>query len=107
MAMAAVPLTHGYGQRNPLPANATGEERTWIDSYRGIGVADMAWAIRNGRPHRCSGELGLHAIEILDGINESCREERMYHMTTKPDQPAMLPQGFIYGTAAEACLDTE
>ncbi len=30
----------------------------------------------------------------------------MYHMTTKPEQPAMIPQGFIYGTAAEACLDT-
>ena len=46
-------------------------------------------------------------IEILDGITESCREEKTYHMTTKPDQPAMLPQGFIYGTAAEACLDTK
>ena len=105
--MAAMPLTHGYGLHNPVPENATGEERTWIDSYRGIGVADMAWAIRNNRPHCCSGELGLHAIEILDGITESCREEKTYHMTTKPDQPAMLPQGFIYGTAAEACLDTK
>ena len=46
-------------------------------------------------------------IEILDGITESCREEKTYHMTTKPDQPAMLPQGFIYGTAAEACMDTK
>lgn len=105
--MAAMPLTHGYGLHNPVPENATGEERTWIDSYRGIGVVDMAWAIRNNRPHRCSGELGLHAIEILDGITESCREEKTYHMTTKPDQPAMLPQGFIYGTAAEACMDTK
>ena len=52
-------------------------------------------------------KLGLHAIEILDGITESCREEKTYHMTTKPDQPAMLPQGFIYGTAAEACMDTK
>ena len=103
----AVPLTHGYGKMIPETPDMTGEERTWKDSYRGIGVADMAWAIRNGRAHRCSAELGLNAIEILDGIGESCRAEKMYHMTTKPEQPVMIPQGFIYDTAAEACLDTK
>ena len=103
----AVPLTHGYGKMIPETPDMTGEERTWKDSYRGIGVADMAWAIRNGRAHRCSAELGLHAIEIIDGIGESCRAEKMYHMTTKPEQPVMIPQGFIYDTAAEACLDTK
>ncbi|WP_095174566.1 MULTISPECIES: Gfo/Idh/MocA family protein [Blautia] len=103
---ASMPLTHGYGQFTPETADMSGEERTWRDSFRGIGVADMAWAIRNNRAHRCSAELGLHAIEIIDGIGISCKEEKMYHMTTKPEQPAMIPQGFIYGTAAEACLDT-
>lgn len=101
-----MPLTHGYGQFTPETADMSGEERTWRDSFRGIGVADMAWAIRNNRAHRCSAELGLQAIEIIDGIGISCKEEKMYHMTTKPEQPAMIPRGFIYGTAAEACLDT-
>ncbi len=32
---------------------------------RGIGIADMAEAIRDGRPHRASAELAFHVLEVL------------------------------------------
>jgi predicted dehydrogenase len=38
---------------------------------RGIGVLDMAEAIAAGRPHRASGELALHVLEIMEAINSS------------------------------------
>lgn len=101
-----MPLTHGYGYKNPEDPQATEEANKWKDSYRGIGVADLAWAIRNGRPHRCSAELGLHAMEIIHGIERSCAENKLYEMTTKPERPEAIPTGFIYDTASEACLDT-
>ncbi len=57
-----MPLTHGYGQFTPETADMSGEERTWRDSFRGIGVADMAWAIRNNRAHRgrCGAGASCH-----------------------------------------------
>ena len=83
-----IPLTHGY-----------------TEDFRCIGVADMAWAIRNNRPHRCSAEMGLHAFEVIHGIMESCNTGKVYEMTTKVERPAPLPSGYIAGSYIEACLD--
>jgi len=37
----------------------------------GRGVVDMAEALREGRPHRASGEQAAHIIEIMCAIDES------------------------------------
>lgn len=88
MLPCEVPFTHGYAFNS-----------------RGIGVADMAWAIRNNRPHRCSGDVGFHAFEVVNGVQEACKTGRMYEMTSHIERPAPLPAGYVSGTAAEACLD--
>jgi len=101
-----IPLTHAYGGYTPDPGVGSAEERIWRNSFRGLGVADMAWAIHNNRAHRCSAELGLHAIEVIYGIEKSCKEGNFYTLKSRPAQPEALPSGYIYGTAAEECLDT-
>ena len=75
-------------------------------SWRGIAVADMAWAIRRDRPHRSSAELALHTVEILDAIDNSNADNKVYTMKTRPQRPAPLKPGF-YGapTVMEASLD--
>ena len=105
----AMPLTHAYGNIDvsDLKKDASSEEMNWIDSYRGIGVCDMAWAIRNNRAHRCSAELGLHAMEVLYGVQKSSESGIVYKMTTTVEQPEALPAGFIYGSAIEAVFDTK
>ena len=50
-----VPTEHGYAE----------------DNYRIIGVADMAHAIRTGRPHRASGELAFHVLEVMEAVQRS------------------------------------
>ena len=40
---------------------------------RGIGVLDMARAIREGRPHRATGELAYHVLDVMSAIAESTR----------------------------------
>jgi predicted dehydrogenase len=42
-----------------------------IANYRSVGLAEMANAIVEGRPHRCSGRFALHALAIMLGIIES------------------------------------
>ncbi len=62
-----VPFTHGYDGRNLiLPPSS-------YDGYgnRGIGVAEMAWAINKSRKNRCSKEYGLHCQEVLFGMDQS------------------------------------
>jgi predicted dehydrogenase len=38
---------------------------------RGSGVVDMVRAIRHGRPHRASGEMALHVLEMMTAIDRS------------------------------------
>jgi predicted dehydrogenase len=43
---------------------------------RGLGVADMAMAIRSGRPHRNTGEFARHTLAIMLHAHRSGREGR-------------------------------
>ncbi len=42
-----------------------------VANYRSLGLAEMANAIVEGRPHRCSGHFALHALAVMLGIIES------------------------------------
>ena len=69
-----IPFTHGYDGKNTL-----GTDPQWFDGYgnRGIGVAEMAWAIRKNRKNnRCSKEYGLHCMEVLLGMDEAAATGR-------------------------------
>jgi predicted dehydrogenase len=46
-----------YPLGNPVVAN-----------YRALGLAEMANAIVEGRPHRCSGRFALHALAVMLGV---------------------------------------
>ena len=70
-----VPFTHGYDGTNLIG------EKQWYDAYgdRGIGVAEMAWALRMKRKNnRCSKEYGLHCMEVLLGIDEAAATGETY-----------------------------
>jgi predicted dehydrogenase len=67
-------------------------------NYRIIGAADLAHAVRDGRPHRASGELALHVLEVMEAFLIS--SDRGVHVTieTRPERPAMLPIGLRPGS---------
>jgi predicted dehydrogenase len=60
---------------------------------RGVGVADMAVAIRNGRPHRASGEMAYHVIDIVHALHDASNENRHIELESTCAQPAALPLG--------------
>jgi predicted dehydrogenase len=62
-----------------------------LPQQRGIGLGDMMWAQRTGRPHRASAELALHVLEIMDGTLASARDGRRVALTTTCDRAAPLP----------------
>ncbi|MGR3540429.1 MAG: Gfo/Idh/MocA family protein [Hasllibacter sp.] len=58
--------------------------------YRGIGLADMAAAIREGREARCGLPFALHVTEVLDAILRAGSERSFLDMTTTCERPAAL-----------------
>jgi predicted dehydrogenase len=68
-----VPLTHGHIE---------GE-------FRSIGVADMATAIVTNRPHRASGALAFHVLEVMEAFQTSADEGRRIRIENRVDRPAM------------------
>jgi predicted dehydrogenase len=63
----AVELAPAGGEWRELPAAAGGEIR------RGHGVVDLALALREARPHRASGALALHVLDVMEGLLASAR----------------------------------
>jgi len=59
-------------------------------NYRCAGLADMAAAIAEDRPHRCSIDLAVHAVDVMTGILRAGEEKRFVDMTTTCDRPPAL-----------------
>lgn len=59
-------------------------------NYRAAGLADMALAIMEGRPHRCSMELALHAVEVMTSLLKSAETGKFVSMQTTCERPAAL-----------------
>ena len=64
-----------------------------VADYRIIGLLDMAAAIRTGRPHRASGRMALHVLEVMDALSRSADEGRHLTIESRPERPAALPEG--------------
>ncbi|MBA2278623.1 MAG: Gfo/Idh/MocA family oxidoreductase [Chloroflexia bacterium] len=64
----------------------------FTDNSRGIGVADMASAMREGRPHRASGEMAYHVLEVMHGCLESSLAGQHIELESRFDRPAALPR---------------
>jgi len=59
--------------------------------FRGIGLADMARAIRSGRPHRCSGALAFHVLEVMAAFQRSSDAGAAIAIESRCERPAPLP----------------
>lgn len=75
---------------HPLgPAN---REVPWgkVADYRTAGLADMAQAIAEGRPHRCNDAFALHVVEVMTAILASGEAGKFVAMTTSCERPEAL-----------------
>lgn len=61
------------------------------EGQRGLGVVDMASAIRTGRASRVDARLARHVLEIMEGLHESSDTGRHIVLRSTCDQPASVP----------------
>ncbi|MEZ5825795.1 MAG: Gfo/Idh/MocA family oxidoreductase [Geminicoccaceae bacterium] len=59
-------------------------------NYRAAGLADMAQAIIEDKPHRCSAAFSLHVVDALTSIMQSAEESRFIDIETRCDRPEPL-----------------
>lgn len=65
-----------------------------IDRGRGSGLADMALSIlRRDRPHRASGALAQHVLEVMEAFEKSSTTGRHIEIASTCERPAALPPG--------------
>lgn len=63
---------------------------------RGIGVKDMAYAIRNGRHTRVNGELAYHVLEAMQGLQDASANGAYYTLQSTCRKPEAVPvEGII------------
>ncbi len=72
--------------------NTTDNKGLKIANYRGIGLSDMVDAIINNRKPRCSLDLSLHVLEVMESIIKSSETNKTFNLTTKPDKPEFLDE---------------
>jgi predicted dehydrogenase len=75
-----IPLTHGY-----------------TENSRGIGVADMAYGLLTGRPHRASGDLAYHVLDVMHAFEDASQSGRHVEIKSTCTRPAALPLGLRPG----------
>ncbi len=66
-------------------------------NYRSLGVADMAAAILDNRPHRANGDLALHVLEVMEAFELAAREGRTVEIKTPVERPAPLAESLKDG----------
>jgi len=79
-----MPLSHGY-----------------TENSRGIGVADMAYALRTGRAHRANGELTYHLLDVMHAFHDASNEGKHIMVNSTCQRPAALPVGLSKGQLDE------
>ncbi len=93
--------------RVPDPNGSGGEVQVWrtetrewqtiehthgyADRSRSLGVADMAYALRTGRPHRASGALAYHVLDIMHAIHDAADAGQYQTLTSQVERPAPMP----------------
>ena len=89
-----------FGERPLLLRNKDEKELREVEitfgynqNSRGVGIADMAAGLRSGRPHRASGQMGQHVIDIIHALHEASDQGRHIELSTTCAQPAPLPEG--------------
>lgn len=83
------------------PLRHDGDEQVWLENPaegvsvgRGLGVLEMARAIRTGAPHRANGDVGYHVLDVMLAAEESAEDGTFVDVASSAGQPEAMPIDF-------------
>ncbi|MGH7919880.1 MAG: Gfo/Idh/MocA family protein [Candidatus Dormibacteraceae bacterium] len=97
-----VPNPNGFGEAASIRAygepashlvEGSVQPDAWPRQQRGLGVAEMVEAIREGRPPRASGEMAAHVVDVIAGVVTSAESGQPVTLTTSCSLPSPLAAG--------------
>jgi predicted dehydrogenase len=59
-------------------------------NLRGLGVADLARAIAENRPHRCHSDLAFHVLDVMQALDEAAERGEHVVVESRCERPAPL-----------------
>lgn len=68
------------------------------ENSRGLGLADMAQAVRDKRSHRASGEMAAHVLEAMLSFEESSKQGKPIELSIPCKRPDAMKAGEILST---------
>ena len=74
----------------PAPARTLECPFGYRDNSRGVGPAEMAWSIREGRPARANADMACHVLEVIDAIIESGKTDNFVKVNSTFERPRPL-----------------
>ena len=74
------------------------------EESRGIGAAEMAWALRSKREPRLSFEMGYHAFEIINAVIDCTKDGKVKTLKTDFERPVPISIEHYPGQSAERSL---
>ncbi|MFC0622701.1 Gfo/Idh/MocA family protein [Kribbella deserti] len=95
----AVPDPNNFDGEVELWSPQAGEWRAldvaggYAGAGRGVGLADMARAIRTGEPHRASGSLAFHVLDVMESLLEAAERDQPVQVLSTVERPAAVPLG--------------
>jgi predicted dehydrogenase len=70
-------------------------EREYTQNSRGLGVADMAYALRSGRPARANGALTYHVLDAMHAFHDASNSGQYVSLASTCERPAALSAGIL------------
>ena len=102
----SVPDPNGFG--GPVRLKRM-DEKAWREvplaagfepNGRGIGPADIADAIRHGRPHRANGQMAYHVLDLMHAFHDASDQGTHITLESTCERPAPMPAGLFDGNWA-------
>ncbi|WP_394216595.1 Gfo/Idh/MocA family protein [Brachybacterium vulturis] len=87
--------------------DATAVPATGATTGRGLGVLEMARALRAGVPHRAQGEIAAHVLDIMVGIETAIAEDTVVQIDSRFTDVEPMPADFDPFTATLAPVPAE
>lgn len=86
MHLGKINITSQSSRANESPTNA---------NYRGVGLSEMAYCIEKNIKHRCSGELALHVLDIIESTMKSSQSGTSQKIKTSCEKPKYFSEAEV------------
>jgi predicted dehydrogenase len=83
-------IRRGRGGWEDVPFASRGRREA-----RGLGLHDLVEALAQGRPHRASGHLAHHVVDVARSVLAAAAKGRTIPVRTRAERPAPMPDAVV------------